>query len=103
MTEASGLVAIDPPAGPGGAGSVGFPLPYTQVVVRRSAGRRLAGRALRAGARWAALTVRGPTVSPGYRNPEHDRGVFLDGTLNTGDLAYVDATGRIHIAAAPRT
>jgi fatty-acyl-CoA synthase len=24
--------------------------------------------------------------------------VFLDGTLNTGDLAYVDATGRIHIA-----
>ena len=35
MTEASGLIAIDPPAGTGGAGSVGFPLPYTQVVVRR--------------------------------------------------------------------
>jgi len=97
MTEASGLVAIDPPAGPGGAGSVGFPLPYTQVVVRRLQADGSLGEPCAQG-EVGALTVRGPTVSPGYRNPEHDRGVFLDGTLNTGDLAYVDATGRIHIA-----
>ena len=35
MTEASGLIAIDPVAGSGGEGSVGYALPYTRVVVRR--------------------------------------------------------------------
>lgn len=35
MTEASGRIAIDPTAGPGGVGSVGFALPYTQVRARR--------------------------------------------------------------------
>jgi fatty-acyl-CoA synthase len=97
MTEASGLVAIDPPAGPGGAGSVGFPLPYTQVVVRRLNADGTLGEACAAG-EVGVLTLRGPTVSPGYRNPEQNQGVFVDGTLNTGDLAYTDATGRIHIA-----
>jgi fatty-acyl-CoA synthase len=97
MTEASGIIAIDPVAGPGCAGSVGFPLPYTEVEVRRlgadgSLGETCAEREV------GVLTVRGPTVSPGYRNPEHDRGVFVDGMLNTGDLAYTDDTGRIHIA-----
>jgi len=97
MTEASGLIAIDPVAGEGGAGSVGWALPYTQVVVHR----------LEAGARLGAvcdtneigvITVRGPHVSPGYRNPEHDAGVFDGGVLNSGDLGYADEQGRIHIA-----
>jgi fatty-acyl-CoA synthase len=97
MTEASGLIAIDPTAGPGGAGSVGYPLPYTQVAIRRFNADGTLGEACAEG-EVGVLTVRGPTVSPGYRNPEHNRGVFVDGTLNTGDLAYTDATGRIHIA-----
>ncbi len=37
MTEAAGLIAIDPVAGPGYPGSVGTRLPYTEVVVRRLA------------------------------------------------------------------
>jgi fatty-acyl-CoA synthase len=97
MTEASGLLAIDPPAGPGVLGSVGFPLPYTQLVVRRLNADGSPGEACAAG-EVGIVTLRGPTVSPGYRNPEHDRGVFVDGMLNTGDLGYVDDTGRIHIA-----
>lgn len=97
MTESSGLVAIDPPAGPGHHGSVGFPLPYTQVVVRRLNADGTPGEPCPPGA-VGVLTVRGPHVSPGYRNPEHNQGVFVDGTLNSGDLAYVDDTGRIHIA-----
>lgn len=43
--------------------------------------------------------VHGPHVSPGYRNPEHNQGVFMaGGALNSGDLGYRDATGRIHIS-----
>lgn len=97
MTEASGLLAIDPPGGPGVLGSVGFPLPYTQLVVRRLNPDGTPGEACPPH-EVGVITLRGPTVSPGYRNPAHDRGVFLDGTLNTGDLGYVDDTGRVHIA-----
>ena len=97
MTEASGIIAVDPPAGGGALGSVGFALPYTQVVVRRMNADGSLGESC-APNEVGVLTVRGPAVSPGYRNPEHDRGVFADGMLNSGDLAYVDDTGRIHIA-----
>jgi fatty-acyl-CoA synthase len=44
------------------------------------------------------ILVRGPHVSPGYRNPEHGAGIFEDGALNTGDLGYTDAAGRLYIA-----
>ena len=101
MTEASGLIAIDPTAAPGGAGSVGFPLPYTEVVIRRLKADGSLGVPCVTG-EVGVLTVRGPTVSPGYRDPEHNRGVFVDGTLNTGDLAYTDASGRIHIAGTAK-
>lgn len=37
-------------------------------------------------------------MSPGYRNAEHDAGVFEGGVLNSGDLGYTDEQGRIHIA-----
>lgn len=97
MTEASGIIAIDPPAGAGVAGSVGFPLPYTRVVVRQLNADGSLGETCAPG-EVGVLTVHGPTVSPGYRDPEHGRGVIVDGLLNTGDLAYVDETGRIHIA-----
>ena len=124
MTEASGLIAIDPVAGAGGVGSVGWALPYTQVVVRRlQADGRLGPEC--APHEIGVITVRGPHVSPGYRNKAHDAGVFLhpqanalrrpppegvesirerpfidseDSLLNTGDLGYTDAEGRIHIA-----
>jgi len=98
MTEASGIIAVDPPAGLGAIGSVGFRLPYTQVTVRRLAPDGTLGETC-AENEVGVLTLSGPTVSPGYRNSEHNRGVFSpDGSLNTGDLAYIDATARIHIA-----
>ncbi len=97
MTEASGLIAIDPVAGEGGVGSVGWALPYTQVVVcRLEAGGGL-GAACETN-EIGVITIRGPHVSPGYRNPAHDKGVFDGGVLNSGDLGYLDEQGRIHIA-----
>ena len=97
MTEASGLIAIDAVAGAGGVGSVGWALPYTEVRVRRlEADGRLGPPC--ATDEIGVITIRGPHVSPGYRNPEHDKGVFDQGVLNSGDLGYTDAQGRIHIA-----
>jgi fatty-acyl-CoA synthase len=97
MTEASGLIAIDPTGGPGGVGSVGFALPYTNVRARKLNADGSLGEDCPQG-EVGVLTVQGPHVSPGYRNPEHNQGVFVDGALNSGDLGYFDASGRIHIA-----
>jgi fatty-acyl-CoA synthase len=98
MTEASGLIAIDPVAGGGGVGSVGWALPYTRVVVCRREADGSLGAACEPH-EIGVITVHGPHVSPGYRNPAHDSGVFVaSGLLNTGDLGYLDDDGRIHIA-----
>ncbi|MFT6887923.1 MAG: fatty-acyl-CoA synthase [Planctomycetota bacterium] len=97
MTETSGLIAIDVLAGEGGAGSVGWALPYTEVQVRRLGADGALGAVCDAG-EVGVIAVRGPNVSPGYRNPVHNAGVFQGGVLNTGDLGYTDPEGRICIA-----
>ena len=97
MTEASGLVAIHTLDDECGDGSVGWALPYTEVVVRRLGADGQLGPAC-ATDEIGVITVRGPHVSPGYRNPAHDAGVFEGGVLNSGDLGYTDAQGRIYIA-----
>jgi fatty-acyl-CoA synthase len=100
MTEASGLVSIDPLCGPGGPesiGSVGWPLPFTQVdVLRLDADGSLGD--ICASDEIGVITVRGDHVSPGYRDPDHNDGVFNAGLLNSGDLGYKDAQGRVYIA-----
>ncbi len=97
MTEASGLVSIDPLWGAGGVGSVGWPLPYTQVDVMRQNAEGTLGEVC-APDEIGVVVVRGPHVSPGYRDPKHNKGVFDDGQLNSGDLGYKDAQGRVYIA-----
>ncbi|MRD49015.1 acyl-CoA synthetase [Caenimonas koreensis DSM 17982] len=98
MTEASGLICIDPVQGPGGVGSVGFPLPYTKVRTRRLDAHGKPGADCAPG-EVGVVTIAGPHVSPGYRSADHNNGVFIDGgELNSGDLGYFDDTGRLHIA-----
>jgi fatty-acyl-CoA synthase len=97
MTEASGLIAIDAVGSEGGAGSVGWALPYTRVAVRRLEAEDRLGEPCARG-EIGVITVRGAHLTPGYRNPAHDAHVLADGELNSGDLGYTDAQGRIHIA-----
>ncbi len=97
MTEASGLIAYDPIAGAGAAGSVGWALPYTQVDVRRLEASGQLGPVCKTG-EIGVVSVTGPHVSPGYRNPAHNTGVFDNGMLNTGDLGYQDEQGRLYMA-----
>ncbi len=97
MTESSGLVSIDPLSGPGSIGSVGWALPYTQVEVLRlnedgSLGEPCVTDEI------GEITIQGDHISPGYLDPKHNEGVIDTGRLNSGDLGYKDAQGRIYIA-----
>ena len=99
MTEASGLICIDPTAGAERRRLGGLrPALHRRCVVRRLDADGSSGEDCAEG-EVGVLTVHGPHVSPGYRNPEHNQGVFVDGGCSTrGDLGYLDASGRIHIA-----
>ena len=97
MTEASGLVSIDPLQGPGGIGSVGWPLPYTRVdILRLNPDGSLGG--ICGVDEIGVIAIQGDHISPGYRDPKHNDGVIEAGVLNSGDLGYKDADGRIYIA-----
>ncbi len=97
MTEASGLVSIDPPCGDGAAGSVGWALPYTQIDVLRQNADGTLGEACDDG-EIGVIAISGDHVSPGYSDPKHNNDVFDAGLLNSGDLGYKDAKGRLYIA-----
>jgi len=96
MTEASGLIAIDPIGGEHGVGSVGWALPYTEVEVRELDAEGRLGKPCAVN-EVGVITVRGDHISPGYRDPEHDSGVFEDGVLNSGDLGHMDEHGRVYL------
>ena len=97
MTESSGLVSIDPLSGPGSVGSVGWPLPYTQVNILRLNSEGSPSTPCETG-EIGVIMIKGEHVSPGYRDPAHSIGVFDNGWLNSGDLGYKDTQGRIYIA-----
>ena len=97
MTEASGLISIDPACGSGNAGSVGWALPYTQVEVLRQNVDGTLGKVCEVN-EIGVIAISGEHVSPGYSNTAHNEGIFNLGQLNSGDLGYKDAQGRLFIA-----
>ncbi len=74
-------------------GTVGFPLPSTEVAVLDEAGRSLPQGQI------GELCARGPQVMREYwRQPAETARVFTaDGWLRTGDLGFMDAQGRFTI------
>lgn len=97
MTESGGVTAVDPAGCRPTPGSVGYRVPYTQLRVRHRDETGQLGDDCAPG-EIGVLFVAGPTVSPGYRDPLQNAGVFTDGGLNTGDLAYFGADGKLFIA-----
>lgn len=73
-------------------GSVGVPLPSTEISIRDGDRELATGEA-------GELCVRGPQVMRGYWNrpDETARTLSQDGWLSTGDIATVDANGFIRI------
>ena len=76
------------------AGTVGFPLPGTDLrVVDPDSGKAVADGEI------GMIEVRGPNVFKGYwQNPEKTKAEFRDdGFFITGDLGKIDARGYVHI------
>ncbi len=92
LTETSPAVAINP-LGEDFNGSVGLPVPSTDIAVKDDAGNDLPiGES-------GEVCVRGPQVMRGYWNrPDETAKVMLpDGWLRTGDVGYVDARGYVYL------
>jgi long-chain acyl-CoA synthetase len=93
LTECAPTVAINPYDLPAYNGSIGLPLPSTEVSIRNAQGQELPlGYA-------GELCVRGPQVMQGYwqRPQETAAAMTADGFLRTGDVAVMDAQGFLKI------
>src|ERR1700730_1296437 len=87
LTEASPVLTINP-AGREKPGSIGVPLPSTEMKCVDDQGNEAAiGEP-------GEIIARGPQVMPGYwRQPEETKQVLRNGWLFTGDIGKMDADG----------
>lgn len=89
LTESSPVVCCNPIDGTDRVGTIGLPLPETEVKIISEDGRDLTGTG-----EPGELCVRGPQVMAGYYNrPDETAKVLKDGWLYTGDIAIMDADG----------
>ncbi|MDI1269415.1 MAG: AMP-binding protein [Polaromonas sp.] len=97
MTESGGVICIDPVSRARVMGSAGCPIPFSEVEARTLEGTSASSRSCMQGEP-GVLVVRGPNVTPGYKDAGQTAALFTeDGWLITGDVGYVDATGRVFI------
>ena len=93
LTETSPAVCINPLNLTEFNGSIGLPIPSTEVSIQDEDGKMLPqGEA-------GELCVRGPQVMKGYWHREEDtaQSINKDGWLKTGDVAKMDADGYFRI------
>jgi long-chain acyl-CoA synthetase len=93
LTETSPAVTINPLDTKIFNGSIGLPVPSTDLSIRDDAGRELGiGEN-------GEICVRGPQVTRGYWNRPDETALVMypDGFLRTGDVGYVDETGYVYL------
>jgi long-chain acyl-CoA synthetase len=92
LTEASPVLSFNPFFGSLKAGSIGVPLPSTEMrCVGESGAEVPQGES-------GEIVARGPQVMQGYwRRPEESSGVLKDGWLYTGDVGVMDGDGYFKI------
>ncbi len=93
LSETSPVVCVNPPDLTAWSGTIGYPLPSTDVSIRDLDGREVAtGEA-------GELCVHGPQVMAGYwkRPDETARATTADGYFRTGDVAVLNPDGQVRI------
>lgn len=98
LTEAAGVVATNPFVGPGRPGTIGHPLPGTDLRLLDKDDPSIDAAPGEPG----ELAVRGPQVMLGYWNrPDAAAAVFVEREgkrwLRTGDIAVIGADGYVRI------
>ncbi len=95
LTEASPVGCVNPIVGPDApfSGSIGLPIPSTELTIRDDEGRDLGIGVV------GEICLRGPQVMRGYWNrPDETAKVMLpDGWLRTGDIGRIDERGFVFI------
>jgi long-chain acyl-CoA synthetase len=93
LTETSPLATANPLNATEFSGSVGLPVPSTEIKIVDDAGVELAVGEL------GEICIKGPQVMVGYwRQPEETAATFLpDGWLRTGDIGRLDERGYVFI------
>jgi len=93
LTEASPVICVNRLDLPEYNGSIGLPVPSTEVSIQDEAGNFLPTGEV------GELCARGPQVMPGYwQRPDETANVLSsDGWLHTGDMAKMDENGYVYI------
>ena len=92
LTECSPVVTVNPPQLEKYKGSIGMPLPSTEIKLCDDDGNEVAPGEI------GEMYVKGPQVMKGYLNrPEATAEIIIDGWLATGDIARVDEQGYFFI------
>lgn len=99
MTECSPVVCANPIYGRSKIGSIGLPIPNTEVAVIALTPDAEGKYARLAQGEEGELVVRGPQVMKGYWNrpDETAKDIDADGWLHTGDIGKMDEEGYFYI------
>jgi long-chain acyl-CoA synthetase len=92
MTETAPVASVNPIDGTGKLGTIGVPVPSTDMKVVDEEGREVPIGEV------GELLVKGPQVMKGYYNrPDETQKVMKDGWMCTGDMATMQADGYFSI------
>ena len=97
LTQAWGLTETSPaacinPTNLDFNGSIGLPIPSTEISIRNDSGEELGTN------QTGEICVRGPQVMRGYWNqPEETQNAFFGDWLRTGDIGHIDNEGYVFI------
>jgi long-chain acyl-CoA synthetase len=93
LTETSPAATINPLYASEFNGSIGLPIPSTEISVRDDSGTEADIGAI------GEICIRGPQVTKGYwQRPDESAAAFYpDGYLRTGDVGYVDPKGFVYL------
>jgi fatty-acyl-CoA synthase len=97
MTETGGVLATEVAWHDRVLGSAGYPIPFVEMEPRSMHSDGSLGQRCQAHEP-GVFVVRGLNVTAGYKNPAHNVGAYTDdGWLVSGDLGYLDDTGRVFL------